>query len=313
MNDQFFYDALKKGLDNANSRKNYEHRLNSLIRKLKEHGVAEDAPKDKLVAHVLTHPRKYMPVLVKAYNEQGATIKNVFTMVLALFKYANLKCRYEGPYVKWKRFHESYAAKEQEHYNSNDPTKKQRNNYISFEEMKEKLEGWKHPHETVASSLQYTLICMYYHIRPKRADFGRIKVYEKDPRRRDINYLVLHEKDAKFVLNNYNKTGAKGEPIVEPVPGELADVITASLARHPRRYLFVGRDGRPFKTSNAYSKFVIHTYKTHFGRGVGVSMLRHIYISERLDMNKLTVKDKDDIAKAMGHSRRQQEQYKLMM
>lgn len=313
MDDPFFYQVLREKVTNATTRKNYEHRVNGLLKKLANDGIVTDAPESKVLLHVLTHPRKYMPILEQVYNSQVATIKNMLTLVLSLFKYADLKCKYAGPYKKWKLFHEMYAGKEQAHYNTNEPTQRQRDKYVSFNEMKARLESWKDPHVSLKSSLQYVLITMYVWIRPKRADFGRIKVYNKDPRRRDINYLVLKEGDSRFVLNRYNKTqGAKGEAIIEPVPPDLASVITASLARHPRRYLFVGKDEKPFKTPNAYSKFVSNTYKHHFGKATGVSMLRHIYISEKIDLNKLSVQEKDAIAQSMGHSRRQQEQYKLL-
>jgi hypothetical protein len=311
MNNAFFYDAINNNVDNERTRGNYKNRLNALIVRLAPDSPAQE---HKLVLHVLTHPRFYMPILEKSYNNKVATVKNMLTFILALYKYANLKCSLEATYKKWKQFHERYSAKEQEQYNSNEPTKSQVEKYTSFEEMNKKLREWpsEDPHQDFKSSLHYCLISMYATIKPKRADFGRVRIFERDPRRTDINYLVLNDVP-RFVFNKINKTHRAGsDAIIEPINKDLADTFSMSLSRHPRKYLFVGRDRKSFKTSNAFSKFVINTFKKYFGRSTGVSMLRHIYISEKMDMNKLSVQEKDDIAKSMGHSRRQQEQYKFV-
>ncbi len=314
MDNDFFYDVLVKNVSNPNTRKNYEHRLNALINRMASE-APPDTPRAKLVLHIMTHPRRYMPSLQRSYNDAVSTIKNMVTLILSLFKYAGLKCRFEGTYKKWKQFHEGFSAREQQRYNTNEPTDKQVAKYTSFDDMHIRLKEWPHrdPHKDLQSSLQYCLISMYTAIRPKRADFGAIKVYtSKDPLRSDINYLVLDD-SPRFVFNKYNKTHKPGDTaMIEPVSKDLAYTFNLSLSKHPRRYLYVGRDGKPFKTANSYSKFVINTFKKHFGKSTGVSMLRHIYISEKMDMNKLTVQEKDEIAKSMGHSRRQQEQYKFI-
>ncbi len=316
MDTNFFKDALDKGIPNENTRKNYKYRLNGLERKLEEHyknQLGKDAPKH-LVMHVLTHPRMYYPLLQEIYTEM-LTMKNMLTLVLALFKYAELKCRLESPYKKWKQYHDEYADKEYERYSKNQPTERQKESYVSFDDIRRVVAdlGAKKPHQQgLKLSLQFCLLNMYLNIMPKRADFGAIKVYYNvDPQRGDINYIVLG-KESYFVLNHYNKTGKGADVIVESVPKELARVFVESLKAWPRRYLFVGMDEEPFKTANAYTKFVIATFEKHLGKKTGVSMLRHIYINERVDLNKLSIEEKDTIASAMGHSRKLQEQYKLI-
>jgi hypothetical protein len=154
---------------------------------------------------------------------------------------------------------------------------------------------------------------MYLNIRPKRSDFGNIKIYEKDIGKKDHNYLVItyqETKEAYFVFNELNKVSIK-EPIVEPVSKGLKEVFLASLEAHPRDYVFVGQDKKPFKTPNAFGKFVTRTFEHYFGKKVGTSMIRHIFINEKIDLNKLTIEEKNEVAHAMGHDRQQQEKYKL--
>lgn len=315
MDTNFFKDALAKNIPNENTRNNYKYRLDGLERRLGTYyNTHQEQPPKHVVLHVLTHPRKYYSVLQELYPET-LTMKNMLAFVLALFKHADLKCQFESPYSKWKTYHEEYADKEYERYSKNLPSEKQRASYVSFEDMQRAVSelATKRPHQqSTKLSLQFSLLNMYLYIKPKRADFGCIKVYyNTDPQRSDINYIVLG-KDSYFVLNHYNKTQRDGDVIVEAIPKELAKVFVDSLKAHPRKYLFVGVDGHPFKTCNAYTKFVITTFKKHLGTNTGVSMLRHIYINERIDFNKLSIEEKDMIASAMGHTRKLQEQYKLI-
>lgn len=313
MDDDWYYKKLKDNIENENTSQNYQHRLNALVRKINEYydeNPKKPRPKH-IIHHLVRHPQTYKPVIVQKYNQMELTIKNVATLILSLFKYADLKCKYEKAYKGWKEFHEEYYQKETERYNKNKPTDRQKEKYISFEDMEKMYKKIKNPHETQVSSLRYSLLSMYIHIRPKRSDFAAIMVYKEDPGKKDINYLVLPKKgDAYFVFNHLNKVQIK-DTIIEPVDKELQTVFLDSIRKYPRDYLFVGKDGLPFKTSNAFTKFVIRTFEYYFDKKIGTSMLRHIFVNEKIDLNKLTIEEKQAYAVAMGHDRSQQEKYKL--
>jgi hypothetical protein len=315
MDDTFFINAIESKVEKETTRKNYIYRLNGLKKRLIKHmnDSGNEVP-DKLILHVLTHPRKYYPTIKQVYEDEVLTIKNTVTLLLALVKYTELKCKIESPYKKWLEIHQDLCEQETNRYNKNIPSEKQRANYVTLDELREavvKLSATQ-PHSTRKTSLQFCLLNMYLHIRPKRADFGDIRVYlSTDPNRKDRNYAVIDGDRSFFVLNKYNKTQRDNTPIVEHFGSDLAKVFRDSLKAHPRRHLFVGTNNESFKTSNAYSKFVTTTFKTHLGRATGVSLLRHMFINEKVDLNKLSIEEKDAIATAMGHTRTQQEQYKL--
>jgi hypothetical protein len=315
MDDSFFLKAIESKVEKETTRKNYIYRLNGLkkrlVKRMTESGT--EIP-ERLILHIITHPRKYYPMIQNEYDNEVLTIKNTVTLILALIKYTDLKCKIESPYKKWLIIHQELCDQETDRYNKNLPSEKQRANYVTLDELRDaivKLSAGS-PHSTRRSSLQFCLLNMYLHIRPKRADFGDIRVYlSTDPNRKDRNYVVIDGDRSFFVLNKYNKTQRDGTPIVEHFGNELAKVFRESLKAHPRRHLFVGNNGEPFKTANAYSKFVTTTFKTNLGKSTGVSLLRHMFINEKVDLNKLSIEEKDAIATAMGHTRTQQEQYKL--
>lgn len=313
MDDAFFHQQLKEKIANKNTWGNYCSRLSSLQRRIQQHYQDTNQPvPEKLVLHILTHPRAYYPIIEKLYNHKPSTIKNVVTCILAVYKYVELRCKLESPYKKWKEIHDRLCEEEIQRYNRNEPSDKQKDNYVTYADIQRTVDEFDNPHgRGIKTSMHYCLLCMYSSIRPKRADFGSIKVFQgEDPSRKDINYIVLG-KESYFVFNHYNKTHREGAVIVESVPPGLAKVFLASLRAYPRKYLFVGRDGKPFKTSNAYSKFVIACFKKYLGKGTGVSLLRHLYINEKVDLNNLSIEEKEAIATAMGHTRKVQEQYKL--
>jgi hypothetical protein len=313
MKNVYFYRCLEEKIPNTNTKKNYEHRMNSLLKHMNGSRDAdgEKIKGDVLVANIMTHPRHFFPLLQKSYTKDS-TLKNMLTLILTLFKHSSFKCDYESSYDKWKEFHDIYSKQEKQMYNSNIASNTQKDKIVTFEEMKGVVDKIDNPHKTLKSSMEYCVLNMYMEIIPKRADFGQIRVYLKDKQSTDKNYVVLDSNDSYFVLNHYNKTQKdKTETLKEPVTDRLRRVFKQSLHHFPRKYLFVGQDNEPFKTSNAYTKFVIKTYEKYLGKKIGVSMIRHIFINEKVDLNTMTVEEKDKIAKAMGHSRRQQEQYKI--
>lgn len=316
MDDQDFVAILDKTISNPNTRKNYKYRLSGLQKRLRQH-MSETGMKvkeDQLILHVLTHPRQYFPIIKTIYNNETLTVKNIVTFLLSLVKHANLKCKIESPYKKWLSFHEEMAKLENERYSTNLPTDKQRQNYVSVEELQRAVDklAKESPHGTIKKSLQFCLLKMYTYIKPKRADFGAIRVYAgKDPHKKDRNYVVLSNDKSYFVLNHYNKTQTNDIPIVEEIDKELVKTFRDSVLAHPRQYLFVGADQKHFKTSDAFGKFVKTTFKEHLGKSTGVSLLRHMFINEKVDLNNLSIMEKNAIATAMGHTRSQQEQYKL--
>ena len=315
MDDDFFVKAIESKVQNENTRKNYVYRLSGMKKRLIKHMEASSmVVPDKFVLHVITHPRKFYPIIESAYDNELLTIKNIVTFILALIKYTDLKCKIESPYQKWLQYHKKLCDQENDRYNKNRPSERQSTNYVTLEDLKKavvKMQA-EDPHSSKRSSMQFCLLNMYLHIRPKRADFGDVRVYVKnDPHRKDRNYVVLAGDKSYFVLNHYNKTQKDSIPIVENFGADLSKVFCKSLLAFPRKHLFVGGNGNPFQTANAFSKFVTATFKTHLGKATGVSLLRHMFINEKVDLNKLSIEEKEAIATAMGHTRSQQEQYKL--
>ena len=266
---------------------------------------------DAALHDVFLNPDTHYPKLKAAYTNL-TTRKNMLTLVLAMFRIDKELAKHTEAAAKWKKLHDDLAKLQDAKIRRSEPEEKQVAKYTSYEEIQVKYEELKKRgyHDTEKHSAQYLLLSILVHLRPKRADLGAIQIFkEKDPRRTDINYIVLRSKGASYLVMNVYKTSKYYQTVEEELPESLKRDILTSLSRWPRDYLFQKRDGEPM-SNNTYSVFVKNTFGELFGRATGVSLLRHIYITEKLDFDDMTMEEQDAEAKLMLHTSGLQRKYK---
>ena len=302
MDDAHFRSLIDAAYTNEKTRAEYQRRLNSLQR----------AVADTRIYDILTNPDVYYEKLRAAY-ESITTRKNLLTLVMALFREdEELRKTAADAYARWKKLHEDLARLQEARVRRSEPADKQVKKYTSFEEIEAKYDelARRGPHDTLRNSMKFLLLSFIKHIRPKRADLGALRVYtEKDPRHTDENYIVLRTKGSSFLVMNLYKTSKYYQTVEEDLPEGLTRDIRASLSRHPRDYIFQKSDGKPYSNS-VYATYVRRTFEELFGRATGVSLLRHIYITEKLDFDDMTLEERDEEAKLMLHTAGLQQAYK---
>lgn len=300
--DERFVKILERTYPNEKTRANYLSRLKSLLTKLGHPALVE----------VLSNPIKHYPAVQKAFPSL-TTRKNVLTPLLALFREDEaLRTEHAAAYTTWKKLHDDLAKLQQAKIRRSEPEAKQVELYTSYEEIEAKYEEMKKrgSHDTERHSLQYLLISILVHLRPKRADLGAIRIYqEKDPRKTDENYMVLKAKGTSYLVMNLYKTSKYYQTVEEDLPEGLVKDIRTSLSRWPRDHLFRKDDGGSM-SNNTYTVFVKTTFEQLFGRKTGVSLLRHIYITEKLNFDDMTLEEQNEEAKLMLHTSGLQRQYK---
>ena len=300
--DERFVKILEATYPNEKTRENYLSRLKSLLKKLGNPTLLD----------VLTHPDTHYPAVQKAFPSL-TTRKNVLTPLLALFREDEaLRTENAAAYTTWKKLHDDLAKLQQAKIKRSEPEPKQVEKYTSYEEIESKYEEMKKraSHDTERHSMQFLLLSILVHLRPKRADLGAIRIYnEKDPRKTDENYLVLKTKGTSYLVMNLYKTSKYYQTVEEDLPEGLVKDVRTSLSRWPREHLFRKEDGGPM-SNNTYTVFVKTTFEQIFGRATGVSLLRHIYITEKLNFDDMTLEEQDEEAKLMLHTSGLQRQYK---
>lgn len=303
LSNRYILGVLAENIPNENTRNNYISRLTKVSESI---GASiYDISKD---------PSKFYPEIKKLYD-QDSTRKNIVIALLVVFKHiADMLLKKKAAYDSWKEIHGDLSEAEEVRYKKNKPKQSQEENYLSFDEIEKKYEQLRSgdPHATKKTSQELLLLAIALYLRPKRADLGNVAIIKGHAKLSPSkNYLVLDGKKSLLVLHDF-KTAKKYERILEPIPSELYEDIRASLDRHPRRWLFSDRTGGPY-TKNGYSQFVLRSFSHLFEKRVGVTMLRHIYVSERLDFNKMTQEELDSEAHLMGQSPDLQRKYRWVM
>jgi hypothetical protein len=295
---------MTKAFPNQKTRENYISRINGLLKHMD--------PVDLMT--ILHAPDTYYPKLQEVYPSL-TTRKNILTVILVLFREHPELSKEQDLKDTWKQLHDTLAKHQDARIKRSEPADKQIAQYTSYEEieaMYEKLKKTK-PHTTLRKSQQYLLMSVLVHLRPKRADLGSVKVYyDKDPAKSDENYLLIRrnsDQGASFLAMNIYKTSKHYATVEEDLADALVQDIVKSMDRWPRDYLFV-KENREAMSNNTYTHFVKNTFQELFGRSTGVSMLRHIYISEKLDFDDMTLEEQEQEARYMLHTSGLQRRYK---
>jgi hypothetical protein len=159
--------------------------------------------------------------------------------------------------------------------------------------------------------LMYLLVSLYTYIPPRRnMDYAKMYVVKKEGDDATKNYLVLSKK--QFVFNIYKTSGVYGKQVVD-IPDELMAIINTFLKRHPNMKrigtklnpeakMLVRLDNSPIHEINGITRLL----NKAFGKKIGASALRHIYLSDKYG-NEVEEKKKD--AEAMAHSLAEQNEY----
>jgi hypothetical protein len=195
-----------------------------------------------------------------------------------------------------------YNAEQQNIYENQEMTEKEKAKYSSWAEileLREKLWGLV---EDYWSFQDYMILCLYTMIPPLRLDFAEMQVLssEQDNENQTGNYLVLG-KSSKFVLQDY-KTSKKYGKLEIAIPKPLQKVLEywRTTFAPDAEYLLFARTGEPMNDA-CLGNLVRTLFMKHLGKPTGITMLRHAFVNqERAGDKKL--RRQQEIARLMAHS-----------
>ncbi|HEY9706420.1 MAG TPA: hypothetical protein V6C58_28560, partial [Allocoleopsis sp.] len=244
---------------------------------------------------------------INELTENLTSLRSLYVAILSLFKYdPSLKSILMEEYDKWVEEFEIWNENYKHKVEQNQPSERQRESYLSFEEMREKVKTLP------MGSEERMLLAIYTYIPPVRSDYGRLRIYyDRVPRNPESNYLLLSPEDAKIHIGDHKTVSTNGN-ILQSIPHELFMEITEHLQFHPeKKYLFEGRNGKPFQ-KNSFVKHTGRKFLEVFKKPVTVNTIRHAFINH-LDFNRLSIQEKKTIAERMGHGISTQDKYRLFI
>jgi len=252
--------------------------------------------------------------MIKKYAD--STVKTILASIVSVLSLFKDKPTYKKVYAHYydRMMGKVKEAKQNE---SSDKTQKQTDNWITWDEVQKKVSELRDKvnefksqksitQQQYESLLHYLIVSLYTETQPRRnQDYLDMFVAKKQPTETEHNYVVLTKtKPTSFIFNKFKTSKKYGQQTLE-VPESLASVISEFLKFHPHKKnasfkFLVSYDGTPITAVNAITRIL----NKIFGKKVGSSMLRHIFLSTKYDIKEM---EKD--ATAMGHSIEEQKKY----
>jgi len=278
---------------------------------------------DKEAFKTLAFLRNKDAIMEKVEAYAASTQKSILASIVSVLGLVAEKPTYKGVY---KFFYEKMMnkIKAPSEVPQSDKTEKQKDNWISWKEIKELCDKHRAKMLEYGSKkmitptefnhlLQTLVLSLYVFVQPRRnqdyLDMMVVKKWKEDMPK-DKNYLDLAT--SKFVFNKYKTAKKYGTQMIDiPSTPEapLMDTITTYLKFHPLWKAAKGKeavpflvsaDGKPLVAVNAITRILNKV----FGKKVGSSMLRHIFLSDKYDISEM-----EEDAAAMGHSVEEQRKY----
>lgn len=213
--------------------------------------------------------------------------------------------------VKYRKQMNEDARKVEDEYEDQELTESQKENYIPWDEVlktynelkKDTKNLWKK--ETLNPTQfkllqQFVLLSCYVLIPTRRSqDFADFKIRNFDDKSKDSvdNYMEIPKnksKKAQFVFNSYKNSKRLGTQYVT-IPNELKKIIKDWTKINPYDYLIVNSHHNKVTQSKIYDILV-----EIFGKRIGTSLLRHIFITGKF--GEINLKDLDSTTHDMGNS-----------
>lgn len=185
-------------------------------------------------------------------------------------------------------------------------TKTQEENFITWDEVMKIYENLRTEAEPLFkleklnkkqfNKLQdFVLLSMYVLIPPRRSlDYAQFKIRNPDVEK--DNYMIMkgRKKEATLIFNAYKNSKRLGKQEVK-ISNALRNIINKWMLKNPNEYLIVNNVGK--KIEQPKINLILNNI---FGRNIGSSMLRHIFLTQKYgDVDLIDIRMTTE---AMGNS-----------
>ena len=272
---------------------------------------------DKRPFTTLAFLKKKDAVAAKLETYADSTKKGILASIVSVLSLYKDKATYKAIYKHYYdlMMSKSKEVKEAESARAGEKSEKQKKNWSSWADVqnteeqlhKEAAELMNRKHLTAPEAeklLQCVVLSLYTKIQPRRnQDYLNMLVVKKwsDNMSADHNYLDLTGN--QFIFNKY-KTAKKYGVQKIAIPDDLLNILVSYLKHHPLWKESKGKTAVPFLVSPGGVPItalngITRILNKIFGKKIGSSMLRHIFLSDKYSDLK---DDMAEDAAAMGHS-----------
>jgi hypothetical protein len=306
---------------------NFNAFMIDLMDKLKSTGITENSANaylkymyilnNKKTFNNLAFLKRYDNVnsILDGYSENSRS--TMLGAILAVLKLYQDKSTYKKPYKIYLDLKQ--GIKKILNEKSNQKTEKQKENWISWEQvlevknnLKQQVEQFKNKKKITGVDydliLQYFVLSLFADLKPRRnKDYQECYIVKQynDEMSKDKNYLDLATD--RFIFNQYKTAKTYGQQIVDFADNtEFKEALKLYLKFHPlykkqinksaRIPLLVKYTGSPLSAINDLTRVL---YRVFGGRPITSQLLRNIYLTEKYGD---TLAEMKQTAKDMAHS-----------
>ena len=197
----------------------------------------------------------------------------------------------------------------------NEMTEKQKENWISKEEVEEKLMLYKKmsdslykrltfPKVVVQSIQDYIILCLCCgeYIAPRRStDFCNMKIRltKKEMEKNDCNYMAK----GKFVFNDYKTAKTYGQQVID-IPRKLQLILKKWMTVNDTDFLLINSNGQQLTPTTLGQRLT-----EMFGKRVGTTSFRRLFLTDKYENTIKEMKELEEDMKDMGSSKAQANHY----
>ena len=150
------------------------------------------------------------------------------------------------------------------------------------------------------------LVCALYTLQaPVRLDYVDMRISNGLYITTDGNECILKTRTTSYFIFRKYKTDKTYGTVEIPINPKLYDLIKFAMACSPRSEVLL------YKSSAVLGNIIREEFSEDKDHKVGIDILRHLYIMEHFPKLK-TIKEKDELARRMLHSRFTSETYNLV-
>lgn len=204
----------------------------------------------------------------------------------------------------YSEYHTKLSNQQNELYYDNVKNEKEYNNWITLDEIHDKLQFLKKQSKNNIWAFQnYVILCLYTLLPPIRNDYAgeMLLVKNENEKNEKCNKIVLST--SKLVLCNYKTSSTYGIKIID-IPEDLNKILTEwytlreeTLLFQPKYLLIKQSNPKEYISKNLLTKIL---NKIFFPKKISTTILRKVYLSEKYPVINTYREMKND-AYVMGH------------
>lgn len=252
-------------------------------------------------------------VIDKLTHSKLSSKKDYITPIIRLLKHYNSS---NDTIAEYQKALSAFKGDEDKERKDNKASAKEKSLAYPLQDIKRKILEFKPQND--AELVQKVIVSFYFlnDAFTPRNDLYEMKIVSntKKPNKMDdrYNYLVVNKegKSEGIIMNNYKTAHTYGRQrfTLSPELRQVLDQYLKEYKKQPGDFLFVMRDGQPFKESN-FRNLIESSMEYIIGTPINIGLARKIKITNYYSGKAHTINEDEEFARSFLHSTGVQKEY----